>query len=141
MKFKSQAVESVHVAEMPKVDESIDWRGDEVKWQKLMGLRDEVLRVLEGLRQEKKIASNQEANVTVYSNDEELFGILNEFGLEQFGALCIVSEVRLQKGTDETTFAAEKSSYRKCDRCWNLWPSVGAEVKHPNLCKRCVETV
>ena len=141
MKFKSQAVESVHFAEMPKVDESIDWRWDEGKWQKLMGLRDEVLRVLEGLRQEKKIASNQEASVTVYSEDEELVRIVNEFGLEQFAALCIVSEVKVQKGTGETTVAAEKSSYRKCERCWNLWPSVGADVKHPNLCKRCVETV
>jgi isoleucyl-tRNA synthetase len=141
MKFKSQAVDSVHMAEMPKVDESIDWRGDEGRWQKLMGLRDEVLRVLEELRQEKKIASNQEASVTVYSEDEELAGILKEYGLEQFGALCIVSEVRLQKGMGETTVAAEKSSYRKCQRCWNLWPSVGADVKHPDLCERCVETV
>jgi isoleucyl-tRNA synthetase len=141
MKFKSQAVESVHLAEIPKVDESIDRRGDEGKWQKLMGLRDEVLRVLEGLRQEKKIASNQEASVTVYSEDDELVGIVNEFGLEQFGALCIVSEVTVQKGTGETTAAAEKSSYKKCERCWNLWPSVGADAKHPDLCKRCVETV
>jgi isoleucyl-tRNA synthetase len=141
MKFKSQAVESVHLAEMPKVDESIDRRGDEGKWQKLMGLRDEVLRVLEGLRQEKKIASNQEASVTVYSEDEELVGIVNEFGLEQFAALCIVSEVKVQKGTGETTVAAEKSSYRKCERCWNLWPSVGADVKHPDLCERCTKTV
>jgi isoleucyl-tRNA synthetase len=141
MKFKSQAVESVHLAEMPKVDESIDWRGDEGKWQNLMGLRDEVLRVLEELRQEKKIASNQEASVTVYSEDEELAGILNEFGLERFAALCIVSEVTVQKGTGETTVAAERSSYRKCERCWNLLPSVGANVKHPDLCKRCVEVV
>jgi isoleucyl-tRNA synthetase len=138
---KSDEVESVHVAEMPKVDESIDWRGEEERWQKLMGLRDEVLRVLEGLRQEKKIASNQEASVTVYSEDDELVGILKEYGLEQFGALCIVSELKLLKGTGETTVAAEKSSYRKCGRCWNLWLSVGADVKNPDLCKRCVETL
>jgi isoleucyl-tRNA synthetase len=134
-------VDSVHLSEMPKDDESIDWRGDEGRWQKLMGLRDEVLRVLEDLRQEKKIASNQEASVAVYCGDEELVGILNEFGLEQFAALCIVSEVRLQKGTGETTVVAEKSSYRKCDRCWNLWPSVGADVKHPDLCERCISVV
>ncbi|MHC4735301.1 MAG: class I tRNA ligase family protein [Planctomycetota bacterium] len=141
MKFKSQEVESVHLAEMPKVDESIDWRGDEERWQKLMGLRDEVLRVLEELRQEKKIASNQEASVAVYCGDEELVGILGEFGLERFAALCIVSEVKLQKGTGETTVATEKSSYRKCERCWNLWPSVGANNKYPDLCERCISVV
>ena len=141
MKHKSQEVDSVHLAELPKVDESIDWKGDEARWQKLMGLRDEVLRVLEELRQEKKITSNQEASVTVYCGDEELAGILNEFGLEQFAALCIVSEVTLQKDSDKTTVAAQKSTYKKCQRCWNLWPSVGADSKHPDLCNRCIAVV
>ena len=140
MKFKSQAVESVHLAEVPKVDDSIEWKSQEPRWQKLMGLRDEVLRVLEGLRQEKKIASNQQASVTIYCNEQDA-GILNEFGLEQFAALCIVSEVKLQKGSPETTISAEKSSHQKCQRCWNYWPSVGADTKHPDLCERCVEVV
>jgi len=141
MKFKSQTPESVHLAEMPKVDDSIDWRSTETRWKKLMGLRDEVLRTLEGLRQEKKIASNQQACVTVYNGDEELAGILNEFGLEQFAALCIVSEVKLQDDTNGTTVVAEKSAYQKCQRCWNYWPSVGTDSEHPDLCKRCIEVV
>ena len=141
MKFKSAEVESVHLAQMPEVDDSIDFQSEETRWQKIMALRDEVLRVLEGLRQEKKIASNQQACVTIYCEDEELTAILGEFGLEQFAALCIVSEVKLQKGTGETTVAAEKSSYRKCQRCWNYWPSVGADSEYADLCKRCVEVV
>ena len=135
---KSQRVESVHLALMPKVDDSIDFRSAEPRWQKLMGLRDEVLRVLEGLRQEKKIASNQQACVTICCDDEDA-GALKEFGLEQFAALCIVSEVKLQKAVGETTVAAQKSSYNKCQRCWNYWPSVGADSEHPDLCKRCIE--
>jgi isoleucyl-tRNA synthetase len=141
MKFKSQAVESVHLAEMPKVDTEIDWRSAEPKWDRIMGLRDEVLRVLEGLRQEKKIASNQQACVTVYCEDEESAAILDEFGPEQFAALCIVGEVKLQKAAGETMAAAEKSKNKKCERCWNYWPSVGVNNEHPDLCKRCVEVV
>jgi len=137
---RETGVESVHLALMPKVDDSIDYRGAEPRWQKLMGLRDEVLRVLEGLRQEKKIASNQQACVTICCDDEDA-GVLNEFRLEQFAALCIVSEVKLEKASGETTVAAQKSSYNKCQRCWNYWPSVGADSKHPDLCKRCVEVV
>ena len=140
--FKIQnSAESVHLARMPEVDGSIDWRSEELKWQKIMTLRDEVLRVLEGMRQEKKIASNQQACVTVNCADEELTAILDEFGLEQFAALCIVSEVKLQRGATETTVSAEKSSYQKCQRCWNYWPSVGRDSKHPDLCKRCVEVI
>jgi isoleucyl-tRNA synthetase len=141
MKFKSQDVESVHLAEMAKVDESIDWQGQEPKWDKIMGLRDEVLRILEGLRQEKKIASNQEASVTIRSGDEESAAILNEFGPEQFGALCIVSEVKIQKAAEQTIVAANKSSYQKCQRCWNYWSSVGANSEFTDLCERCIEVI
>ena len=36
---------------------------------------------------------------------------------------------------------AQKSSYEKCQRCWNYWPSVGADSGYPDLCKRCIEVV
>jgi len=136
----TQYEESVHLAEMPRVDDSIDLANAESRWQKLMGLRDEVLRVLEGLRQEKKIASNQEASVTINCDDEDA-GVLNNLGLEQFAALCIVSEVKLQKAAGETTVTAQKSNYKKCQRCWNYWPSVGADNEYPDLCERCIEVV
>ncbi|HDZ68956.1 MAG TPA: hypothetical protein ENH43_00850, partial [Phycisphaerales bacterium] len=60
---------------------------------------------------------------------------------DQFAALCIVSEVKLQKAAPETTVAAQKSGYRKCQRCWNYWPSVGTNSEYPDLCKRCVGVI
>ncbi|MHC4228696.1 MAG: isoleucine--tRNA ligase, partial [Planctomycetota bacterium] len=133
-------LDSVHLADMPRVDDSIDCRSGEPKWLKLMALRDEVLRVLEDLRREKEIASNQQACVTI-NCDEDDTAILNEFGLDQFSALCIASEVKLQKVAGETTVVAQKSAYEKCQRCWNYWPSVGTNAEHPDLCKRCIEVV
>jgi len=140
IKFKSQDIQSVHLANIPEPDKSIDYQADEPKWQKLMSLRDEVLRVLEGLRKDKQIASNQEACITISCNDEET-NLLNEFGLEQFAALCIVSEVKLQKTTDQTIIAAQKSENQKCQRCWNFWPSVGTNGEHPDLCERCITVI
>jgi isoleucyl-tRNA synthetase len=106
-----------------------------------MELREQVLQVLEGLRQEKKIASNQEAAVVIYCDNEETIGILNDFGLSEFASLCIVSEVVLQKDAHKTLIAADKSSHIKCQRCWNFWPSVGANTNYPDLCERCAELV
>ena len=94
-----------------------------------VGWEREVLRV-----------SNQEAGITICCDSEEA-SVLNEFGLEQFAALCIVSEVKLQKAVGETTVGAQKSSYNKCQRCWNFWPSVGANSEHPDLCERCISVV
>jgi isoleucyl-tRNA synthetase len=140
MKYKSEDVETVHLAAMPKVDDSVDWQGEEAKWEKIMGLRDEVLRELEGLRQAQKIASNQEASVSIVSDDEELVSLINDFGAEAFAALCIVSEVQIQAGS-ALKVVADKSSHAKCQRCWNYWPSVGADSKYGDLCQRCIEVV
>ncbi|HIJ66912.1 MAG TPA: isoleucine--tRNA ligase [Planctomycetes bacterium] len=140
MKHKSEDVQSVHLATMPKVDESIDWQSEEAKWDKVMGLRDEVLRELEGLRQAQKIASNQESAVSITTDNEELISLVSDLGVETFAALCIVSEVKLQSG-DCLKVAADKSSHAKCQRCWNYRPSVGAVGTYPDLCRRCVDVV
>ena len=140
IKYKSQNAGTVHFANMPELDKKIDFKTDEPKWLKLMELRDEVLRVLEGLRRDKIIASNQEACVTINCNDEDT-AFINEFGLEQFAALCIVSEVKLQKSTGERIIAAQKSENQKCQRCWNYWPTVGTDSENPDLCKRCIEVI
>jgi len=141
MKFKSQDAESIHLAQMPKTDESVDIGADKDKWDKLMPLRDEVLRVLEQLRQDKTIASNQQACVTIYCKEEDLYSAVEEFGVADFAALCIVSEVKLEKSTEQTKVIANKSEYQKCQRCWNYWPAVGQNERFPDLCGRCVEVV
>jgi isoleucyl-tRNA synthetase len=141
LKFKPQNADSVHLAEMPKLDSSIDWQSEKPKWDKLMELRNEVLRVLEGLRQQQTIGSNQQACVTIHSKDEQLNDVLNKFGTKQFAALCIASEVKLLNDTDEIKIVAEKSSHQKCQRCWNYWPSVGTNKEHPDLCERCISVI
>lgn len=105
-----------------------------------MKLRDEVLRVLEGLRRDKIIASNQEASVTI-NCDGQTGELLNGFGLEQFAALCIVSEMECRQSADSTSVTAQKSEHKKCQRCWNYWPSVGSNSEYPDLCERCVEVM
>jgi isoleucyl-tRNA synthetase len=137
--------ESVHLARMPAVDESIDWKKDAAKWEKIMQVRNDCLLVLEGLRQNKEITSNQQASVTIEcANDEEL-AELERFGAEKMAALCIVSEVKFVAGSPpqagKRTVTAKKSSHQKCQRCWNYWPSVGKNEKYPDLCKRCAEVV
>jgi len=66
---------------------------------------------------------------------------LKAFGVPQFAALCIVSEVELEEGSAKTTVTAGKSSHPKCQRCWNYWPSVGASAEHPDICDRCATVV
>jgi len=140
MKVRPEDCSSVHLAHMPKVDPAINYADQEMKWAYLMGLRDQVLRVLEGLRKNKVIASNQEASITMRCTPEDAT-VLKEFGVPQFASLCIVSEVNLEEDAEETTITAARSTHRKCQRCWNYGPSVGTNAEHPDICERCASAV
>jgi isoleucyl-tRNA synthetase len=132
--------DSIHLAQMPKVDASIDYLADESKWRKLMSLRDKVLLALEPLRKDKIIGSNQESSVTMHCNNDDAAAI-EQFGVKNFAALCIVSEVKLEKGEAETTVSAQKSPHQKCQRCWNYWSSVGQDAEYKDVCQRCADTL
>ncbi len=140
MKYKSQEAGSVHTALMPQADGSIDYQAREAGWDKIMTLRDEVMRVLEELRKAQTIGSNQEAAVQIVVSDEDMLAQVRELGNETFAALCIVSEVTIEKGP-ALKITAGKSVHGKCGRCWNYWPSVGQNPDCPDLCSRCAEVV
>jgi len=133
---KSQNVERIHLAALPKADPLVE----EPKWQKLMSLRNAVLLALEPLRRDKIIGSNQESSVTIRCGGDYAEAI-EQFGLKNFAALCIVSEVKLEKREGQIEVVAEKSPHKKCQRCWNWWPSVGADPQHPDVCERCAKTL
>lgn len=136
IQHKSQNVESVHLAILPEAKPTFE----DPNWQKLMFLRGEVLKALEPLRKDKIIGSNQESSVTIRCGAESAAAI-EKFGIKNFAALCIVSEVKLEKGAFETTVSAQKSPHQKCQRCWNYWPSVGADSQHPDICERCISVI
>ena len=140
MKHKSHPLSSVHLTLLPQADKSIPYAANEVRWQKIMDLRDQVLGALEPLRKDQVIGSNQEAAVQIVLNDEELLALVNDLGIEAFAALCIVSQASVEKGP-ALKITAGKSPYPKCQRCWNWWPSVGQDVDWPDLCNRCIQVV
>ena len=48
--------------------------------------------------------------------------------------LCIVSEVAVERGPEGVEWSARavKSSHPKCERCWNLRPTVGDGPRPPD---------
>jgi isoleucyl-tRNA synthetase len=139
IQHKSQNVESIHLAVLPKPEPFVE----DPKWQKLMAIRDEVLKSLEPLRKDKVIGSNQESSITIRCGGEDA-AVLEQFTLKNFAALCIVSEVKLEKadaGAPALQVSAQKSPHKKCQRCWNYWPTVGIDSQYPDVCQRCADTL
>jgi len=140
MTYRPEDVESVHMAHLPEPDAAIDAAAEADRWQMIMGLRDEVLRVLEGLRKDQRINSNQEATVAITLDEEAPYEAVMDFGAEAFAALCIVSEVAVEKGS-AFAIRADKSPHPKCARCWNYRSTVGQMDGYPDLCPRCADVV
>ncbi len=141
---------SVHLAEWPVPDPAWDDPARDLTWSSLLSVRDEILRELEKLRAAKVIGSAQEAIVMLGTEDAELLSLLQE-NRTLLTTLAIVSEVQIAgelpadaaRGVDLPALrvVAGKSPHAKCERCWNLRPTVGADAMHPTLCDRCVRVV
>ncbi len=70
------------------------------KWDRLLAVREEVLKSLEPARAEKLISSGLEAGVTLTA-DSDLANLLREYG-EIFPRLFIVSQVEVNKWRQRT---------------------------------------
>lgn len=141
---------SVHLAEFPEPDLAFDDDARSALWTRLLAIRAEMLRELEKLRAAKVIGSAQEATVQVGSDDPELAALLDHERV-LLTTLAIVSEVQVGGARPEGAASgvdlpavwvhASRSTYAKCERCWNLRPAVGQDEAHPTLCDRCVSVV
>ena len=141
---------SVHLALWPQakkewIDEDLD-----SNWRRIIAVRTEVAREIEKLRAAKTVGSSLEVSVELYVENERLLSLLKEHEAD-LPAIFIVSEVKLDSGSHPDAVQAveveglqvcvRRSTYPKCERCWNQRPSVGDCAEHATLCDRCVAVV
>jgi isoleucyl-tRNA synthetase len=134
------APESVHLALLPEPEEVTAGMSTVglADWDKLMEVREPVLKALEESRQAKFIGTSLEAKVRVKAPAAD-FDLLQAHSAE-LPALFIVSQVHLEKaGEFEAT--VEKADGVKCERCWKYTTDVGAEAKFPTVCAPCAEAL
>jgi isoleucyl-tRNA synthetase len=134
--------ESVHLTEFPAVDERYLDEALNGRWEKLLQVRDEVLKGLEEARQAKLIGNALEAKVEIQAGPA-LSPFLQGY-LRDLHTICIVSAVDLKpapEGGPELAVAVQRAPGQKCERCWIYRESVGRSAAHPTLCNRCVEVL
>ena len=128
--FSHLGANSVHYEEFPEVKEYAEAEAlrDEIK--RLLDVRALVTKANEEARNEKLIASSQEAKIilTLPKEDKEL--VEKNLG-DAVAQWLIVSQVELVEG--EAAAKVEKASGKKCPRCWNY----DEHVDENGLCPRC----
>jgi isoleucyl-tRNA synthetase len=134
----TREVSSVHIAEFPKLTEV---HGDDellARWDRILAIRDEVLRALEEARTAKQIGSSLEAKVVLTTDKETTRFLLDYF--DQLRYIFIVSQVEVREG-DAFRADVQKADGTKCERCWNYSMRVGEFEKYPTVCERCFEAL
>jgi isoleucyl-tRNA synthetase len=137
--------DSVHMALFPEPSELTAGIGDEARkraanWDRLMEVRDGVLKSLEAARNEKLIGAPLEARVRIAANGD-LLPLLERYAGELPG-LFIVSQVELDRATgDAMSIQVERAEGAKCERCWKYTTDVGADPRFPTICASCAGAV
>ncbi|HSA95345.1 MAG TPA: class I tRNA ligase family protein, partial [Acidobacteriota bacterium] len=133
---------SVHLGEFP---EGLDWLGTEhahfvEDMERLLAVREKVLKELEKARESKLIGNSLEACVTLKAPPAEAAFL--EAHRADLPALFIVSQVALEASTgEELGVAVSQAAGEKCERCWNYSASVGRSPEYPTFCARCERAV
>ena len=141
----SDKYESIFLNDMTDYDEKLAFPEIRAKWDKLFEHRDVVMKALEIARAEKLIGKSLDAQLTVYTNNDEVYELLNAF-VNDLATVYIVSKATLVKGdAPEGAYSEEDAELsvlvaqadgKKCARCW-AYAEDGVETEGGFLCERC----
>ncbi|WP_038058107.1 isoleucine--tRNA ligase [Thermodesulfobacterium hydrogeniphilum] len=143
---------SVFLTDFPSY--KFELSADKVKnWEKILEIREEILRALEIARKDYKIINTfLEAEVFVKA-PEELKGYLENSAFWEYfimvAKFSLIDEI-IETGENEIVCDSEEikglkikikpTEYKKCERCWQRKPEVG-KLENPELCQRCYEVI
>lgn len=142
---------SVHMSDMPKVNEAYLDKALDEKWKKRLAVRSVAMKALEEARQAKVIGHPLDAEVTVYA-DGEAYDIVKAMEKE-LADFLLVSQTHIVSDTaaapenaasnEEGTVKASVAvcTLAKCERCWKRSADVDADPKHPGVCARCAHVL
>jgi isoleucyl-tRNA synthetase len=145
MRRPAGEAESVHLALFPAPGEltqgfTAAHRERFKNWERLMEVRDHVLKSLEAARQEKFIGAPLEAAVHLAA-DGGLYPLLKRHEAE-LPSLFIVSQVSIDKHSEKVlSVHVNRAEGSKCARCWKYTSDVGSVAELPSVCAACAAAV
>lgn len=150
--IKSYHKESIHLEKLPEVKEG--WLDGDLsqRWERLLNIREEILKALEVEREKGLIGSSLEAKIKFYTDYEKTYRFLDDFDCD-LRYVFVVSQFELvevddvEEIKDYTTTSTriklkvDKADGKKCQRCWNYSKSVGENEEYKDICNRCIAQI
>jgi isoleucyl-tRNA synthetase len=135
---------SVHLGSFPEPPPGFPDEELLAKYDFLLKVRGEINRGLEEARNEKRLATAQEAAVILGAPTELYDKLKNQ--VQELTTLAQVAELKVTPDGGQGLPAHEidglwikvgRAPGAKCVRCWFTYPSVGEDARHPQVCARC----
>ncbi|MBV9268982.1 MAG: isoleucine--tRNA ligase [Acidobacteriaceae bacterium] len=136
---------SVHLTLFPQASmltEGItaEQRDRAADWNRLVPIRDVVLKALDQARDDKMIGSSLEASVHLTAGGNT-FALLSRHAAELPGWF-IVSQVELERcGSEGVSARVDRARGEKCERCWKYTTDVGQNPDFPSVCAACAKVL
>ncbi len=141
-------VESIQLLDFPSENEVYNNKKLANKWNRLLAIREHILKVLEKGRQDALFGNSLGAKLFISTKKEELYKFLKENEKEILD-ISIVSRLEIYfdgdiegyEMYDELYIKAENIKDEKCERCWMYVEGIGTDNIHPTLCPRCAKVI
>ena len=104
------------------------------EYQILINVRNNVNKLIEDLRKENVIRQSSEVDIVYNPTTKEEKEVIKKYN-DDIPLLFMIASFNVGKES-----SASKTSYTKCDRCWNYFKKT-VEIESYHLCHRCNEVV
>jgi isoleucyl-tRNA synthetase len=150
-KGKKDRRESIHLLSLKDINLDIDYEICE-KWEKLLEIRNFVMKALEEKRTQNIIGSSLEAKIILKIPLDKLYQFIDNYK-PMLNTIFIVSQVNIEKINEvhspyfetkrgeKLNIEVEKADGKKCARCWIYSNSVGSDFEFSDLCSKCVNVL
>ena len=111
-------------------------------FEKLLSIREDVLKALEEKRQQDTIGHSLDAEVILVPKNNSVKALLEEYR-DVLEELFIVSKVSLSDGSGElkgelVEVIVKHAEGEKCQRCWKYTTEISQSEEFPGVCPRCL---
>ncbi len=119
------------------------------QWQRVIAIRDLVLKEIEAQRQAGVVGSSLDAAADIFCGDDDrnvLSRLEDELRFVLITSSATVADAAdapqdAVKTADDIAVRITAAAGEKCARCWHIREDVGDDSEHPSLCARCVANV
>lgn len=148
--FLKEPEQYVALSEMPKVKDFSQYKQFYANWKKFMsGLREDVLKSLEKVRENSNLGKPSEAKLDLYLDDDTQ-KLLDSLKVNVRQVL-MVSQLEVHPLSDAPADAdkygksiavkVSKAEGKTCQRCRMVKKDVGTDSAYPTFCARCAKIV